>query len=115
MLFNALIKPILEYCYTLFVVNLQRLLQLQKLILDATINDSSLELIDQLVWLPIDIIRVRKLLLLHKVSQGHCPEHSTSYFKHVRSTHGYRTRSAIYNDENATEQFCRGKLVIRPF
>ena len=45
-----------------------------------------------------DIIRVRKPFLLNKVSQGHCPEHFTSYLKHVRSTHGYRTRSAIYND-----------------
>ena len=81
------------------VTNLQRLLQLQRLILDPTINDSPVELFDQLGWLPIDdIIRVRKLFLLSKVSQGHCPEHVTSYFKHVRSTHDYRIRSAICND-----------------
>ena len=49
MLFNALIKPVLEYCCTVWgscsVENLQRLLRVQKrcarLILDATIYDSS--------------------------------------------------------------------------
>ena len=63
-LFNAPIKPILEYCYTVWgncsVENLQRLLQVQKrcarLILDATINDSFVELFDKLGWLPIDDI-----------------------------------------------------------
>ena len=66
-----------------------------RLILDATINDSLVELFDKLGWLPIDdIVCVRKLCMLHKVSQGHCPEHFSSYFKYVRSTHGYRTRSA---------------------
>ena len=69
------------------------LLQLQKrcarLILNATINDSSVELFDQVGWLPIDdIIRVRKLFLLHKVSKGRCREYFSSYFKHGRSTHG---------------------------
>lgn len=107
MLYNALIKPILEYCCTVWgncsVENLQRLLQVQKrcgrLILDATINDSSVELFNKLGWLPIDnIVRVRKLCMLHKVSQGHCPEYFSSYFKYVRSTHGYCTRSAICND-----------------
>ena len=107
MLFNALIKPILEYCCTVWdncsVENLQRLVQVQKrcgrLILNATITDSSVELFDKLGWLPIDdIIRVRKLCVLHKVSQGHCPKYFSSYFKYVRSTHGYRTRSAICDD-----------------
>ena len=107
MLFNALIKPILEYCCTVWgncsVENLQRLLRVQKrcarLILDATINDSSIELFDKLGWLPIDdIVRVRKLFMLHKISQGHCPEYFSSYFKYVGSTHGYRTRSATCND-----------------
>ena len=77
MLFNALIKPILDYCRTVWgncsVENLLRLLQVQKrcarLILDATINDSSVELFDKLGWLPIDdIVRIRKLFMLHEVS-----------------------------------------------
>ena len=107
MSFNALIKPILEYCCTVrgdcSVENLQRLLQVQKRcersILDATINDSSVELFDKLGWLPIDdMVRVRKLFMLHKVSQGHCLEYFSSYFKYVRSTHGYHTRSAVSKD-----------------
>ena len=67
--------------------------------LDATINDSSVDLFDKLGWLPIhNSIGTRKLFMLHKVSQGHSPKYSTSYFKHVRFTHGYHTRSAICND-----------------
>lgn len=67
--------------------------------MDATINDSSVELFNKLGWLPIDdIVRVRKLCMLHKVSQGHCPEYLSSYFKYVRSMHGYCTTSAICND-----------------
>ena len=37
-------------------------------------------------------------LLVHKARQGLCPEYFTEYFKHVRSTHCYRTRSAICNE-----------------
>ena len=107
MLFDAPIKPTFEYCCTVWgncsVENFQRLLQLRKrcarLILDTTINDSSVERFDKLGWLPIDdVIRIRKLFMLVKVSQGYCPKYVTSYFKHVRSTHGYRTRSPICND-----------------
>ena len=43
------------------------------------INDSSVKLFDKLVWLPIDdIVRVRNLLLLHKVNQNLCPEYFMS-------------------------------------
>ena len=106
MLFNSLIKPILEYC-TVWgnssVENLQRLLRVQKrcarLILDAVIYDNSVELFDKLGWLPIDdIVRVRKLFMLHKIIQVHCPEYFSSYFKDVRSIHNHRTRSATCND-----------------
>ena len=110
MLYNALIKPIFEYCCTVWgncsVENLDRLLRLQKrcarIILDATINDSSVKLFDKLGWLPIDdTIRIRKLVMLHKISKGHCPEYFSSYFKHVKATRTYRTRSAI-NDNILT-------------
>lgn len=118
MLFNALIKPILNYCCTFWgkcsVENLQRLLKVQKQcarsILDATINDSYVELFDKLGWLPIDdIVHIRKL----KVSQGHCPEYFTSYFKHARSTHGYRTRSPICKDVLTSS--CQRNLGLRTF
>ena len=67
--------------------------------LDATIYDSSIELFDKLGWLPIDdIVHVRKLFMLHKISQGHCPEYFSSYFKYVRSIYSHRTRSATCND-----------------
>ena len=64
-----------------------------------TINDSSVKLFDKLGWLPIDdIIGIKKLLILHKVNQDHCPDYCTSYFKHVRSSHAHSTRSATnYN------------------
>ena len=122
MLYNALIKPVLEYCCTVWgncsVENLERLLRLQKrcarLILDATINDSSVKLFDKLGWLPIDdTIRIRKLLMLHKVSQGHCPEYFSSYFQHVRSTHRYHTRSAINN--NIQTPLCKRNSGLRTF
>lgn len=72
MSFNALPQRILEYCCTVWgncsVESLQRLLKVHKRcarwILDATISDSSVDLFNKLVWLPIDdIIRVRKLYI----------------------------------------------------
>ena len=122
MLFNAVVKPILGYCCTVWsncsVENLLRLLQEQKRcarsILDATINDSSVELFYKLGWLPIDdIIRVRKLFMLHKFSQGHCPVYFSSYFKYVRSTHGYHTRSAVSNDVSTPS--CNRNSGLRTF
>ena len=64
MLYNALIKPILEYCCTVrgncTVDNLQRVLRLQKrcarLILDADTHENSVKLFNKLDWLPIDDI-----------------------------------------------------------
>ena len=44
--------------------------------------------------LPIDdIICIRKLLMLHKMSQNHCSKYFMSYFKQVQST-----RSASHNN-----------------
>ena len=68
-----------------------------------TINDSSVKYFDKLGWLPVgDIMRTRKLLILHKVSQDHRPDYFTSYFKHVRSSHDHSTRSAAHNTRSAT-------------
>ena len=59
-----------------------------KMILDAAINDSSIELFDQLGWLPIDdIIRVRKLFLLHKARVTVLNILITSYFKQLCQVH----------------------------
>ena len=122
MLYNALIKPILEYCCTVWgnctVGNLQRLLRLQKrcarLILDATINDNSVKLFNKLGWLPInDIICIRKLYMLHKVSQGHCPEYFNRYIEHISNTHNHSTRSASNND--ITTPTCKRNSGLRTF
>ncbi len=64
--------------------NLIRLLRIQKrcarLILDANFSDNSVELFTKLGWLPMDdIIRSRKLYLLHKISFGHCPDYFIPY------------------------------------
>ena len=49
---------------------------------------------NKLGWLPIDdIIRIRKLLMLHKMSQDHCSKYVMPYFKRVQST-----RSASHNN-----------------
>ena len=89
MLYNAIIKPILEYCCTVWgncsKENLIRLLRIQKrcarLILDAKFSDNSVKLFTKLGWLPIDdIIRSRKLDLLHKISFGHCPDYFITLF-----------------------------------
>ena len=64
-----------------------------------TINDSSVKLFEKLGCLAIgDIIRIAKLLILHKVSQDHRPDYFTSYFKHIRSSHAHSTRSATHNN-----------------
>ena len=103
---------------TVLLKTYKRLLRVQKrcarLILDATIYDSSVERFDKLGWLPIDdIVRVRKLFMLHKISQGHCPEYFSSYFKYVRSIHSHRTRSATCNDFLASS--CKRNSGLRTF
>ena len=122
MLYNALIKPILEYCCTVWgnctVGNLQRVLRLQKrcarLILDADTHENSVKLFNKLHWLPIDdIIRIRKLYLLHKINQGHCPAYFNKYIEHISNTHNYNTRSASNN--NITTPACKRNSGLRTF
>ena len=56
-------------------------------------------LFTQLNWLPIDdIIRARKLSLLHKIYNGHGPEYFSSYVNYVKSRHDYNTRTTKRND-----------------
>ena len=77
LLYNAIIKPILEYCCTVWgncsKENLTRLLKIQKrcarLILNAKHHDNSIKLFTELGWLPIsDIINRRKLYMVHKIN-----------------------------------------------
>ena len=122
MLYNALIKPILQYCCTVWgnctVGNLQRVLRLQKrcarLILDADTYENSVKLLNKLDWLPIDdIIRIRKLCMLHKIIQGHCPAYFNKYIEHISNTHNYNTRSVSSN--NITTPACKGTLALERF
>ena len=44
-------------------------------------------------WLPIDdIICIRKLYMLHKINQGHCPAYFNKYIEHISNTHNHNTR-----------------------
>ena len=74
LLYNALIKPILEYCCSVWgntkKYNLLRLLRIQRrcapIILDANISASSVDLFSRLGWIPIEnIIELRKLCVMH--------------------------------------------------
>ena len=95
LLYNSLIKPILEYCCTVWgngsKEQLDRLLRLKKpcarMILDANFQDNSVMLFyTKLVWLPIDdIIRTRKLNLSSYLSY---------YVNYVKNGHDYNTRTS---------------------
>ncbi len=83
--------------------NLIRLLKIQKrcarLILDAKFSDNSVEFFTKLGWLPIDdIIRSRKLYLLHKISFGHCPDYFIPYIHYLKDTHSYNTKATTKNN-----------------
>ena len=72
------------------------------------------KLFNKLHWLPIDdIIRIRKLYLLHKINQGHCPAYFNKYIEHISNTHNYNTRSASNN--NITTPACKRNSGLRTF
>jgi len=107
MLYNSIIKSILEYCCTVWgncsKENLIRLLRIQKrcarLVLNAKFSDNSVELLTTLGWLPIDdIIRSRKPDLLHKISFGDCPDYFIPYIHYLKDTHSYNTRVTTKNN-----------------
>ena len=107
LLYNAIIKAILEYCCTVWgncsKEQLQRLLRIQKrcarLITNSTFGDNSVKLFTELEWLPIsDIINCRKLYMLHKISQGHCPDYFFSYIHYLKECHNYNTRASRRNN-----------------
>ena len=68
------------------------------MILDANFQDNSGMLFTKLDWLLIDdIIRTRKLSLLHKICNGRGPEYLSSYVNYVKSSHDYNTRTSRRN------------------
>ena len=47
--------------------------------LDASVSDNSVQLLNKLGWIPVDnIIRLRKLCIMHKIIKGKCPNYLTS-------------------------------------
>ena len=85
LLYNALIKYILEYCLSVLGNttnnNSIKLLRIQKRcarpILDTNIYASSVKLCNkQLGWIPIDDITVlRKLCIMFNIINGKCPDY----------------------------------------
>ena len=107
LLYKAIIKPILEYCCTVWgnfsKENLIRLLKMHKrcarLILDSKFSDNAVKSFTKLSWFPIDnIIRSRKLYLLHKISYGHCPDYFIPYIYYLKDTHNYNTKATTKID-----------------
>ena len=107
LLYNALIRPLFEYCCTVWGStkneNLLRLLRVQKrcarLILDASFSDNSVELFTKLGWLPIDdVIRIRKLCLMHKIVNGYCLQYFKDYISYGNDKHRYNTRASTNNN-----------------
>ena len=50
-----------------------------RLTLDASVSDNSVQLLNKLGWIPVDnIIRLRKLCIMHKIIKGKCPNYLTS-------------------------------------
>ena len=105
LLYNSL--SIIEYYYTVWgncsKEQLDIFLRLQercaRMILDANFQDNSGMLFTKLDWLLIDdIIRTRKLSLLHKICNGCGPEYLSSYVNYVKSSHDYNTRTSRRND-----------------
>ena len=61
--------------------------------------DNSVMLYSKLGWLPMDnIIRTRKLSLLHKICNGYGPEYISTYVNYVKSSHDYNSRTSRRND-----------------
>ena len=104
LLYNSL--SIIEYYCTVWgncsKEQLDILLRLQercaRVILDANFQDNSGMLFTKLDWLLIDdIIRTRKLSLLHKICNGCGPEYLSSYVNYVKSSHDYNRRTSRTN------------------
>ena len=88
LLFNAFLKPIFEYCCSVWGNapndQLLRILRVQKrwgrLILDARLLDNSAQMFQKLQWLPIDnIMRIKNMCMMFKIVNKECPDYFKSY------------------------------------
>ena len=106
LIYNALIKPIFEYCCSVWgntkIDNLQRLLIIQKCCARVILNASterSVGLFKRLGWIPIsDIIEQRKLCIMHNIIHGKCPDYFNHYIRYVQYGHHYTTRASTDMD-----------------
>jgi hypothetical protein len=104
MLYNASIKPLFEYCCSVWSNcsqgNIDDLFKLQKrcarLILDSHSTSRSFENFQELKWLPIDqVFVIKKRCLLGKIINGQAPEYLTTKLATFRFQHQYILRTKI--------------------
>ena len=106
LLYNALIKPIFEYCCSVWgntkIDNLKRLLRIKKRCARVILNagtERTLGLFKRLGWIPIsDIIEQRKLCIMHNIIHGKCPHYFNHYICYVKNRHHYTTRASTNRD-----------------
>ena len=88
LLFNAFVKPIFEYCCSVWGNapndQLLRIRRVQKrwgrLILDARLLDNSAQMFQKLQRLPIDnIMRIKNMSMMFKIVNKECPDYFKSY------------------------------------
>ena len=103
-LFNASIKPVLEYCVSVWascnVGLLDNIFKVQKrcacLILDAPFQARTLPLFYKLGWLPINHICIeRRLILFKKILDGRAPNYLSEKLLSLKYCKFYDTRSRM--------------------
>lgn len=97
LLYNALIKPILEYRCPVWgntkIDNLRRLLRIKKRcarIILSTGTERTVDLFKRLGWIPIsDRIEQRKLCIMYNIIHGNFPDYFNHYIRYVKNRHHY--------------------------
>jgi len=72
-----------------------------RVILDASIYESSVGLFKRLGWIPIGdipVIELRKLCIMHNIIHGKCPDYFNHYIRFANNRHHYTTRASINMD-----------------
>lgn len=106
LLYNAFIKPIFEYCCSVWgntkIDNLQRLLRIQKLCARVILNagtERTVGLFKRLGWIPIsNIIEHGKLCIMRNIVHGKCPDYFNHYIRCVKNRHNYTIRASTNLD-----------------
>ena len=121
LLFDALVKPIFEYCCSVWGNapndQLLRILRVQKrcsrLILDARLLDNSAQMFQKLQWLPIDnIIRIKNMSMMFKLWTRNV-QIISKVIEHIKNTHSYNTRLSSNNALAVPK--CRSNAGLRTF